>query len=571
MKIIKAREKDHIEIKEARFYGELYQKLVAMPDRKRFKDGRFIFLNSSANIKYFLETFEECEVEPEAEQYFEEYKNTLSLQEDILESKEKEFEFKEYPEIFRTKPFNHQFKAFEISKDLHSYGLFFEQGCGKTKVIIDTASYLFKEDKIDCLVIIAPNGVHKNWITDELPTHCKVNYLEFCWEGKTNQKVQDKIELVKKYNELKVYSFNVECFVSQKQQDMLIDILKNNRCILVVDESQTIKNPSAKRTKFIVEKASKLALYRRILTGTPITKGTEDIYSQFKFLNPNIIGLSSYYAFRNKYCQMGGYLQRQIIGYKGIDELQHKIKTYTMRVLKKDCLDLPEKMYQKEPFSLTTEQLKAYNEVRDEGITYLSRCKETSEPITFDNVLVRMKKLQQISSGYLMNVEDGKFIEIVKPEHNPRLLKLKELLNNIEGKAIIWTIYSADIVYIMKILGDEAVRYDGKISTEDRQINRDKFKNDPKIKYFVANLQAAARGLTLTEATTAIYYNNSYDLELRLQSEDRCHRIGTKENVLYIDLEASKTIDKKIIRALRSKKKVADMVLQDPDSLFMEN
>lgn len=571
MIIQQAREANCFEVTGVKFYGEMYQKLVAAPDRKRFKDGRYIFLNSNANIEYFLNTFNYAQWDGQAEDAKDEYYNFKTREQKQLMAKEAPLIFKDYPEIFKTKPFDHQLKCFEISKDAEFYGLFFEQGCGKTKVVIDTTVHLFKEKKIDTLLIIAPNGVHKNWITDELPIHCNIEYEAFCWNGTINKENITQLEKTHKSKKLRIYSFNIECFVGLKQQELLRSIISSNKCLLALDESQTIKNQSAKRTKFIVDKISKLVKYKRIMTGTPVTKGVQDLYTQLKFLSEDIIGISSFYAFKNKYCQMGGFQMKQIVGYKSVDLLQDKIQTHTMRILKKECLDLPEKLYQKAPYDLTEEQLKIYNEIRDDGIAWVKNAKENGDPITLDSALVRMKKLQQVALGYLLNIEGKELIEIIPPNKNPRLLKLKELLENIQGKVIIWTIYTQDIIYIKQMLGELAVIYSGKIDQEEKEENKKLFKNDPKIKYLIANTQAMARGHTLTEAETSIYYCNSFDLELRLQSEDRNHRQGTKNNVLYIDLEANKTMDKKIIKALRSKKKVADMVLQDPDNLFMEN
>lgn len=596
MKIKIAIEKNHLEAIDCRFYGENFQKLIACPDKKTFKNGRFIFLNSFSNIEHILQMFPEADWMSDAADFKYEYLAKKKTEAEMLDDKEKEFIVKDYPDVFKTKPFDHQFKAFEISKDAASYGLFFEQGCGKTKVTIDNTVYLFLKQKIEALIIIAPNGVHKNWITDELPTHCNIAYEAFCWEGNINKKNTEIFENVCNSEKLKVFAFNVECFVSEKQQKILLELLKKYKAMFVVDESQSIKNPAAERTKFLVKAGNvatiaahnhtvksngngtiaEVIVYKRILSGTPITKGTEDIFSQFQFLDPKILGLSSFYAFKARYCKMGGYLSKQIVGYNHIDEIQDKIKTYTMRVLKKDCLDLPEKLYQKEVFSLTEEQMRVYNDVKNEGLAYVKYCQEHDEPIIYDNIMARMMKMQQIASGYLLNVEEGKFLELVTPEHNPRLKLLKDLLNRIEGKVIIWARFTKDIDYICAILKSQAVRYDGQASLEDKESAKVRFQNDDKIKYFVAK---PIKGLTLTAGTTNIYYTNDFDLEKRQQSEDRSHRYGTKEalekaglkNILYIDIAASKTIDSKIIRSLRNKKKLADMVLQDPDNLFMEN
>ena len=570
-------EKNHLEIIGIRFYGETYLKLDSMPDKKRFKDGRFIFLNSNSNIDYILKTFKEAQWEDSAEIALSEFHQLKNLEKNNLQTKNTDIEFKEYPEIFKTKPLKHQFKAFELSKNLEFYGLFFEQGCGKTKVIIDTASYLFLNKKIQSIVVVAPNGVHENWLVDEMPKHCKIEYDEFLWQGKFSKSTLINLDkMIAKSDKLKIFSFNIESFVGEKQKAVLLKILKQNDTLLVIDESQTIKNHKAKRTKFF-ETISHYAKYRRIMTGTPITNGIENIYTQLKFLSPSIIGISSFYAFQSKYCATKKFglgqnkSYEKIVGYKSIEELQNKIQSHTYRVLKKDCLDLPDKIYQKENFDLTIEQRRIYDELKKEGITYIQMCKDQNIPITFDNVLVRMKKMQQVSLGYMLNIEEKSIVEVVKPENNPRLLKLKELLEKINGKVIIWTIYTQDIIYISQMLGAEAVRYDGKTSEEQKQLNKKRFKEDAKIKYLIANTQAMARGHTLTEAETSIYYCNSFDLELRLQSEDRNHRQGTKNNILYIDIQANKTVDSRIINALRHKKKIADYALQDVENIFMDD
>jgi len=584
-----------LSVEGVRFFGETFTKLAACPDSKTFKNGGFFCIDSSSNIGHLIVSFPEAQWIGEAEILKFKFYANKKQEEEMRKSKDLTvLEIKDYPEVFKTKPFDHQLKAFASSKDAKSYGLFFEQGCGKTKVTIDTATYLFLNNKINALVIIAPNGVHKNWINDELPTHCKVDYESFCWEGVLSKKQKVQLELVNKSSKLKVYSFNVEAFISEKQQKMLIEVLKNNRCLFVIDESQAIKNQKAKRTKFFLEvekKAKPVDLYKRILTGTPVTKGVEDLFSQLQFLNPAIIGLTNYYGFVARYCKTrrmtigipskdAAAKRREISfdkieGYQRLDELQDKLKTYTYRVLKKDCLDLPEKLYQREFIVLTAEQARIDKEIKEEGITFIRQCKERGEPITVQSILARMTKRQQIACGYMLNVDDQKCVEIVSPDKNPRLIRIREILDRIDGKVIIWARFTKDVDYIMAMLGDEAVRYDGQVDGDLREINKKRFQNDDSARYFVAK---PIKGLTLTAATTAIYYSNDFDLEKRLQSEDRNHRFGTKEvadklgvkNILYIDIEAENSIDKLLITALRKKKKVSDVILEDPESFFME-
>jgi SNF2 family DNA or RNA helicase len=278
--------------------------------------------------------------------------------------------------------------------------------------------------------------------------------------------------------------------------------------MLVVDESSRIKTPGAKRTKMIT-KFAKHAKYRRIMTGTPVTKGPEDVYTQFKFLDPNILGYESFYSFRARYCVMGGFENRQIVSYQNTEELINSIEGSSYRVLKKDCLDLPSKIYQRHYVELSPKQRKVYNEMK------------------------------------------------------------KNFITELDSKVIIWARFKADLRAIQGMLGDSAVAYHGDVTNDLREVAVQRFQNDPKIKYFIGQPQSGGIGLTLTAAHYAIYYSNSFDLETRLQSEDRCHRIGTTKNVTYIDLESPKTIDTKIIRALRDKKNLADYINKDPVSLFL--
>lgn len=585
MKIIA--NKTQLEVTEARFFGETYKKLAACPDKKMFKFGRFLCEASSVNVAHLLESFPEADWTEGAEEHKFKFLAFKKQEEELKKRKEEGCVEKhdEYAEFFKTQPFDHQFEAFVLSKDLEAYGLFFEQGCGKTKVTIDNITYLFLTGKIKRAIIFAPNGVHTNWTKTELPIHCNVEYDDFCWKGKLNKKVRADFDRVKDSDKLQIFAFNIECLVSKKAKALIMELL-DAKCFAAVDESQGIKNPSAVRTQFLL-KIAHLFSYRRILSGTPVTKGLEDIFSQFQFLNPAILVLRNFTAFRSKYCITKRFFHPdypddirkshvRVLGYRNVEEIQDKIKAFTTRVLKADCLDLPPKIYQREFITLTPDQIRIESEIREEGITYIQQCKNEGKPVTVQNVLSRLVKRQQVTCGYLLN-EDGKMVlEIVKPEKNPRLLKLRSLLDVIQGKVIIWARFTQDVDYIMKMLGKEAVRYDGQVSTDNKEFNKVKFQTDTSVKYFVAK---PIKGLTLTAGTTAIYYSNDFDLEKRLQSEDRNHRYGTKEaleaagleNILYIDLEAVGSIDTKLIATLRAKKKMSDLVLQDPESMFMES
>lgn len=435
-----------------------------------------------------------------------------------------------------------------------------------TKVVLDTGSYLFQNKKIDTLIIIAPNGVHRDWIGEAVPQHMASETDCFVWNGKWGKKEQEKFNYVSGSNKLKVYSFNIDCFVGEKQQILLKNILEKKKCLLTIDESHKIKNPSAKRTKFLIS-VSKMALYRRILTGTPIANGPQDIYSQFMFLNSQILGLTSFFAFKIKYCIMGGYEGRQIIGSKNLDELQNKIDQYSFRVLKKDCFDLPEKIYQKIRFDLTTEQRKIYNDVKEEGIAFLNS-KNIEDPLIFNEAITRITKMQQIISGFIYDTDGQTMIKLVEDSKNPKLQELTDLLDRVSGKTIIWTKFVFDADIICNYLKEKCVRYDGKISPEQRQINKQRFKESDTIKYIVINSQVGAEGITLPEAENSIFFTNGYSFLNRDQAEARNHDVNSKKAVTYFDMCCNNSIDSKIIRILRDKKKFSEIMLKDPRSIL---
>tara|TARA_R100000655_G_scaffold18397_3_gene38726 strand:+ start:652 stop:2346 length:1695 start_codon:yes stop_codon:yes gene_type:complete len=538
--------------------SEATQNLRNFPGFSKWVGRKMMFAPTGANIKHIQKHWPEAQWDDESKTILDDYIMSLRAAED-----REKFSVPENDDyMFETKPFEHQRRAFYMSRDKSNFALLMEQGTGKTKIIIDTAAYLYANSKITALVIIAPNGVHRNWLRNEIPFHLpewcprKAVYYSASMRKK---EMEEWADMQKSSDSLKIFSFNVEGFVSKKAQGLITTIMRSENVLLVVDESSRIKRPGAKRTKFITQ-IGKEAKYRRILTGTPVTKGPEDVYSQFKFLDPYILGYESFYSFRARYCVMGGYENKQIIAYNNIDELTKSIEGHSYRVLKKDCLDLPDKIYQRAYVDLSDAQRRLYNTMKDDWVVdYQEDTIEAPEAIT------RLLRLQQITCGWFPSDEP-----VPIDEKNPRLELLKELLSDIDGKVIIWARFRADLRAIESELGELAVAYHGGVSNDDRAHAVDAFQNDPKIKYFVGQPQSGGIGLTLTAASYAIYYSNSFDLEVRLQSEDRCHRIGTTNNVTYIDIEANRTIDKKIIKALRDKKSLADMVTKDPMSIFME-
>ena len=464
---------------------------------------------------------------------------------------------------FRKKPYKHQLTALEKSWNKETYGYFMEMGTGKTKVLIDNMSMLYDKGKIDSALIIAPKGVVKTWYEQELPAHLP-NHIEnvtVLWQPLINKKQLEKLEsLFEIETALQILVMNVEAFSTKKGVEFAQKFLNSHRTLMAIDESTTIKNPNAKRTKSIIE-LSNLSKYRRILTGSPVTKNPLDLYSQCKFLSPWLLDFSSYYAFRNRYAEMKtlhmhGRSIQVVDKFKNLGELSNTLQGFSYRVLKEDCLDLPDKIFIKRNISLTPDQLKLYQQMKEKAMAILN-----GKSVTTVNALTQLMRLQQITCGHF-TADDGSTQSI----KNNRLDELIDILDEIEGKAIIWAHYQYDITNIIKEVvkvhgPGSIVDYYGLTPQSERQDNIRKFQSDPKCRFLVGTPSTGGYGITLTAANTVIYYSNGYDLEKRLQSEDRAHRIGQKKPVTYVDLICDDTVDEKIVKALRKKINIASEVL----------
>ena len=467
---------------------------------------------------------------------------------------------------FKTKPYKHQLTALEKSVDKKEYGYFMEMGTGKSKVLVDNMAMLYDKGKINGALIIAPKGVYRNWLEQEIPIHLAshIKPKMVLWTALTSKTKEKEYQtLFETGFDLHVLIMNVEAFSTKKGAEFAYKFLRTHKTLMAVDESTTIKNPSAKRTKTIIT-LGKHATYRRILTGSPVTKSPLDLYSQCTFLDEGLLDFTSYYAFRNRYAHMvernfGG-RRVQIVGsYQRLDELEKTLKKFSYRVQKKDCLDLPKKIFINRTVELTSEQDKAYQTMKSAALATLK-----GKMATAPHTLTQLMRLHQITCGHFKS-DDG---EITNLKHN-RITELMDVMDEMEGKVIIWANYIHDIEEIVKTVkkeyGDDSiVQYYGAISSDDRQKAIKEFQ-DPKspVKYFVGNTQTGGYGITLTAASNVIYYSNSYDLEKRLQSEDRAHRIGQHKPVTYVDLIAPKTVDEKIIKALRGKINIASQIMGD--------
>jgi SNF2 family DNA or RNA helicase len=355
---------------------------------------------------------------------------------------------------FETKPFDHQLSVIRDSWSEKYFALFMEMGTGKTKVVIDTMGILYEEEKINAALVIAPKGVYDNWVRKEIPVHLPKRIARNIvrWQPNITQKFQDELEpfVLDPFDGIKLFVMNVEAFSTGKGlQIAKVFLKKNPKNMVIVDESTTIKNRKASRTKNIIA-LQQLSEYRRILTGSPITKSPMDLFSQCEFLTPKCLGFNSYYAFQGRYANvqqraMGHRSFNQIVGYRKLDELNVKLDKFSNRILKEDCLDLPPKLYIRRDVPLTAEQAKLYKQMKKLALAKL----ENGELATTASVLTQIMRLQQICCGFLQP-DEGE----IQPLDNNRIDELLSIIEETQGKAIIWASYTHDIKKIRDTLSE---------------------------------------------------------------------------------------------------------------------
>jgi SNF2 family DNA or RNA helicase len=421
---------------------------------------------------------------------------------------------------------------------------------------------LYDKGKINGALIIAPKGVYKNWYTQEIPNHM-ADHIEktvVLWESSKNKETEYK-KLFESSDNLQILIMNVEALSTKKGKTFAWKFLNCHTSMMAVDEATTIKNPGAQRTKNIIELGQNVK-YKRILTGSPVTKSPLDLFTQCYFLDPWLLDQQSYYAFRVRYAKMrsinvSGRQVQIVVGYRNLGELTEKIKNFSYRCLKDDCLDLPRKTYMKRIIELTDEQKKLYKQMKEKALAVLN-----GKMVTSMTVITQMMRLHQITCGHFKS-DDGD----VQKVKSKRLDELLNLLDELEGKAIIWAHYRHDIESIVEEVkkkhGDDSIlTYYGDTSTEDRQKAIEKIQDlSSPVRFLVGTPQTGGYGITLTAASTMIYYSNGYDLEKRQQSEARIDRIGQSKPMTYVDIIAEETIDEKIVEALRRKVNLATEIM----------
>lgn len=491
-----------------------------------------------------------------------------------------------YP--YKTEPYEHQRKFLQETWLRPYYALFWEMGAGKSKAVIDTFGALFLHNMLDGVLILAPKGVYRNWTTKEIPEHLPdaVPVKTMFWDSKkaatkAGKKAYDTFVSAYSDKTLSVFVVNIEALVSDGAVKACQKFLQTHIAMIVMDESTRIKTPTALRTRKAIQLA-KLAKYKRILSGSPVTTSPLDLYSQCDFLNPaiadhrrkmyidNPLGFSNYLNFRARYAVMkeivvGGQKRTIPVSYTNVDELNAKLKMFSSRVTKAECLDLPPKIYTTRTVPLTSLQKEYYKEMAQKARLFLRQnSDEVTDRVMAKIALTKIEKLLQISGGFVVT-DDRRIVDIENDRLNELMATISEV-NLEEGKVIIWTHYTHLIDIVSKALAvkygpDSVVTYYGDTGVEERERAKKLFQDiSSPVKFFVGNPATAGMGITLTAANTVIYYTNSYNLEYRMQSEDRAHRLGQQKKVLYIDF-ISTPMDKKVLQLLKAKKNIADLIV----------
>lgn len=492
----------------------------------------------------------------------------------------------------KTTGMKHQVEALRVMRGAEGFALLMEQGTGKTWCLMADAERLYASGLIDAMVVVAPKGVHTNWVRREIPIHMDDGVIARAWKSGAGKRETRHIEELLRPRQdgepvqLRVLAINIDAMATNAGFAFVRRFMLATRAVFVIDESSRIKNPNAVRTKQIM-RLQHLAPYRRISTGTPVTNAPVDVFAQFEFLDSGLLGTTSYRSFVAEYADLVDFkdvthedfhrnaamLKRnpklafaQVVEkntdgtprWRNLDKLQRLLAPHSFRVLKRDCLDLPEKIYQQIYFDLAPAQQAAYKLMAQEARLVLE-----DDTVVAVAKLAAIVKLQQITSGFVMKPKGEGLLYV--SEDNPRLDALLELMEDVQGKVIVWARFKEELRAVAEALrkaGRNVVEYHGDVADKDREAAVDDFQHGD-ADTFVGQPQSGGIGLTLTAAETTVYYSNDYNSETRKQSEDRAHRIGTRNPVVYIDLTATDTIDENIVRALQNKSALAAAILGD--------
>lgn len=507
------------------------------------------------------------------------------------------------PYPYRRPPLAHQRAFFEATRDRPHAPLFYEQRTGKSKIIVDTVAYSWLRKDIDAFMVIAPNGVNHDWITEHLPLDLPVS---ISWRGVTwvssrvtTARGAAELEELLAFDGLACLAVNVEALNVDNFKRYVGRFLRRRRCLVAIDESDCVSDRGAKRSK-VVRAIARYAPIRRILTGTPVDESPIDLYAQLEFLSPDILGFPSFYAYRAFVAvyaserTRGGRTYPKLLGYRNLDAVGRKLAAaypgVQIRLTRREVAAGPEKLYVKRRFELTAVQRRVYDDLR---ASYLAELRG-AEVVTAAHVLTRLTRLQQVASnrvpidldaavcvvcgggdpdcdacdgiGFIAPTAADR-LRVVDPAADPRFDALVAELRLDPVATIVWARFRSDVSLICEAavaVGLRVARYDGGVSAADRVAATAAFQDGSvDVIALTLSVRRGGRGLRLSRAGKIVYYSNGFSLRVRGQSEDRAEDLDKVAETTVVDLIAVDTVDERIVQALREKRSVSDAVLGD--------
>jgi SNF2 family DNA or RNA helicase len=444
-----------------------------------------------------------------------------------------------------------------------------EMRTGKTATILAEFGELVTRGELNRLLVVAPAGVYRTWEVDaakHLHPRFRSRVQIERWESKASRQTKNQLKrFVAGNNQPKIFLVNIEALSTVTfVRELVAEFLQKAPTMMVIDESTTIKSHTAARTRFCLT-AAPHARRRRILSGLPTPQSPLDIFTQFAFLDPNILGYGTFKPFQYRYAVMkqlpigpGGRMVQTVAGYQRLDELRAKVKPHAYRVRLDECYDLPPKMYSRRDIELTEEQVRAYAELKAFAVAVL----EKTERVTATIVLTQLLRLHQILAGQTKS-DDGNVVRL--PEN--RTAETLSVLEEHTGKAIIWVAYHEDVLKLTEVLtqryGRGAVARFWGGNADTREAEEKQFLTEPKCRFMIATAASGGRGRTWSVASLMIFYQNTFSLEHRLQSEERAQAVGKINSVGIVDLVARDTVEDKILDALRNKRQLSNEMTGD--------
>ena len=435
------------------------------------------------------------------------------------------------------------------------FGFLFEMGCGKTLTAIATMGAAYNLGKIKRVLIVAPSSVCSVW-PKEFEDFADFPFQVQVLQGEKAKRIKLLSELEKNTKKLlKVAVINYESTWREGIFEALQAWIPD---MIICDESQRIKTHNTEQAKALHILGDQ-AKYKLILSGTPVQNNAIDLYSQYRFLDPSVFG-TNFYHFRNRYAIMGGFNKHQIVGYRDLDQLIQKEHSIACRVTKEEALDLPEQTFLQRYITLSAKEQRLYDQIKRESFAEL----EHGGAVTAPTVLTKLLRLQQLTGGFLVT-DEGQKPEMVG---KGKLSVLEEIIDDYVvdagKKLVIFARFRAEIDSISQMLAKKKIAFVaiwGDVKLEDRGKIVKNFQTNPETKVFLAQIDTAGLGITLTAADTCVYYSVNFNYAAYSQSLARIHRIGQKNVCTYIHLIAEKTIDELVLKALAKKEDLAKTIV----------